>query len=501
MLLDDVVTALKSISLLQTLAIPLFVYTIWSCISSWYRLRHFPGPFLGAVSSLWLVKVWVSNQQGKGYENVNREYNSRLVRVGPNDLMTDDPDIIRHMNGVRSGYSRSNWYYPSRIDPYQRGLFNHTDNAVHDKLRAKVAHGFQGKMNISMEADVDQQVHELIQLIKSKYISKGDGPFKPIDMAMSVAYFTLDSFTKIAYGKPFGFLTTDSDVYSYIQTLEESVPPVVLASDLPLLGSIMFSPWILKLIGPKTTDKKGAGVILRLAKEVVAERFDNPEAKPKNDMLGAFIKAGCTQGECQTEVPFQLIAGSDTTATAIRATLLQLAANRQAYAKLQKEIDTAISDGRISSPITAEEGKHLEYLQAVIYEGLRMQVPFTGLLSKEVPPQGDTINGQFIPGGTRIGHNSCGMQLRADIFGEDVDVFRPERWLVADPARKAKMVQTTELVFGYGRWQCLGKSIAFMEMVKVYVEVCLSTLENISVFFGGMCELTKDLNRTVTATV
>lgn len=80
-------------------------------------------------------------------------------------------------------------------------------------------------------------------------------------------------------------------------------------------------------------------------------------------MLGAFVRHGVTQQECQIEVPFQLIAGSDTTATAIRGTMLHLGVTRHAYLRLQKEIDNAVAEGRISSPIRVEEAKKLEYLQ------------------------------------------------------------------------------------------------------------------------------------------
>jgi cytochrome P450 len=189
-------------------------------------------------------------------------------------------------------------------------------------------------------------------------------------------------------------------------------------------------------------------------------------------MLGAFIRHGVTQRECEIEVPFQIVAGSDTTATAIRGTMLHLAATRHAYVRLQQEIDAAVAEGRVSSPVTAEEGRKLEYLQAVIYEGLRMQIPFSGLIMKEVPPGGDKLeDGRWLPAGTRIAHNTLAVQRRRDIFGEDVDVFRPERWLGVDKERKQLMVQTTELVFGYGRWSCLGKPVAFIELNKVYVEV------------------------------
>lgn len=80
-------------------------------------------------------------------------------------------------------------------------------------------------------------------------------------------------------------------------------------------------------------------------------------------MLGAFVRHGVTQRQCEIEVPFQLVAGSDTTATAIRGTMLHLGVTRHAYTKLQEEVDTAVAEGRISSPITNEEAKKLDYLQ------------------------------------------------------------------------------------------------------------------------------------------
>ena len=36
-----------------------------------------------------------------------------------------------------------------------------------------------------------------------------------------------------------------------------------------------------------------------------------------------------------------------------------------------------------------------------------------------------------------------------------------------------KMEKIVELVFGYGRWSCMGKNVAYLEMDKVYFEVCI----------------------------
>ena len=107
----------------------------------------------------------------------------------------------------------------------------------------------------------------------------------------------------------------------------------------------------------------------------------------------------------------------------------------------------------------------------MILEGLRIHAPFTGLIAKQVPQGGDTVHGKFVPGGTRIAHNTWAVLRRTDIFGQDAELFRPERWLEGDSVKIELMQRTTDLVFGYGRWGCAGKSVAFLELNKIFVEV------------------------------
>jgi hypothetical protein len=90
---------------------------------------------------------------------------------------------------------------------------------------------------------------------------------------------------------------------------------------------------------------------------------------------------------------------------------------------------------------------------------------------KEVPPQGDTIHGHFVPGGTRVGHCFVAMERSEEIFGKDADVFQPGRWLGPDLDKRREMAQVVELVFGHGRWGCAGKPVAIMELNKIFVEV------------------------------
>lgn len=103
-------------------------------------------------------------------------------------------------------------------------------------------------------------------------------------------------------------------------------------------------------------------------------------------MLSSFIARGLTEKDVMIESVLQILAGADTTATAIRSILLHTMTNPHSYRTLQKEVDTALKDGRVTGEgvIKDSEAKELVYLQAVIKEGLRIWPPVTGSMS--LPP-------------------------------------------------------------------------------------------------------------------
>lgn len=167
------------------------------------------------------------------------------------------------------------------------------------------------------------------------------------------------------------------------------------------------------------------------------------------------------------------VAGSDTTTTAVQSILLAIILNPRVYKSLKLEIRIAVTQGLVSLPIQDAEARQLPYLHACIFEGLRKFPPLSQLRERMVPPEGDTIDGFQVPGGTFIGLNLWGCQLDG-VFGDDPEAYRPERWLTSDTARLKAMCQTHELIFGHGSTKCLGMPIAMMEMYKMIFEVHLS---------------------------
>lgn len=97
-----------------------------------------------------------------------------------------------------------------------------------------------------------------------------------------------------------------------------------------------------------------------------------------------------------------VIAGSETTATALSCILNYLLRDPAALARLQEEIR-----GHFGSyaEITALSTLRLRYLRAVILEGLRIYPPLPFGLPRVVPEGGDTVDGHFLPGGVSHTHH------------------------------------------------------------------------------------------------
>ncbi|KAI1382433.1 BcABA1, cytochrome P450 monooxygenase [Hypoxylon crocopeplum] len=460
----------SSSALLLLAGAVIIVSYLISAFATWYRLRHIPGPFLASFSYLWLARVAKSGEQFWIYRDMYKKYGP-LIRVGPNELSTDDPEVIKKMNGARSSYGRDPWYVAARFDPYHDNVFTLLEAGPHDKFKAKIAGAYGGRETPAIEPGINDQIISLLDLVRRKYLSSDDSSeYHPVEFAELISYYTVDVITRSAFGEEFGCLKTDSDVHGFLAGVKESWAGLAIALDVPYIRNILFSPLFLRFLGPKPTDTAGMGKLMGIAHDVVSKRFE-PDAKEKKDMLGSFVSHGLDRQECETEALFMIIAGFENTASVIRTTFLYLMTNPRVYQKFKGVIKEIVHTGQASSPITYEEAKKIPYLQAVIYEGIRMRPPAPGLYPKSVPPEGDVIHGKFIPGGTAIGMNTSAVMRSTELFGADADLFRPERFMEADEATRAEMERNAELVFGYGRWMCAGKPVAFMELNKIFFEL------------------------------
>lgn len=196
----------------------------------------------------------------------------------------------------------------------------------------------------------------------------------------------------------------------------------------------------------------------------------------RGDLLSMFLKAKeerpdfFDNGRVLVMAVSMAFAGSDTTGISLAAVFYYLIKNPQCYRKLLKEIDEAVRSGMIEDRpnglVAWTESQQLPYLDGCVKEAFRLH-PAVGLpLERVVPSQGADICGERIAGGTIVGCNAWVIHRRSEVFGGDVDVYRPERWLEANKEKRKEM-EGTMLHFGMGARTCIGKNISLLEIYKL----------------------------------
>lgn len=113
-------------------------YFTASILYAWFRLRHVPGPRVAGFSYLWVLKATASGQLAHIYNDLVKQY-GHLVRVGPELVVTDDPEVLRRMSGARSSYGKDAAYKATIRHPDHDSMFSVVDVPTHDQIKSKLA--------------------------------------------------------------------------------------------------------------------------------------------------------------------------------------------------------------------------------------------------------------------------------------------------------------------------------------------------------------------------
>ncbi|XP_019558089.3 cytochrome P450 4c21-like [Aedes albopictus] len=150
-------------------------------------------------------------------------------------------------------------------------------------------------------------------------------------------------------------------------------------------------------------------------------------------------------------------AGTDTSATEVSYTLLQLAMYPGYQQKVYEEIMEIYPEAE--PHITPESLKRLQYTEMVMNECLRLYPVAPHLL--RVNTEDITLCGARIPKGSMFGISIYTIQRRKNIWGPDADRFDPERF---SPERSAGRHPFAFLAFSGGSRNCVGARYAMISM-------------------------------------
>ncbi|MCJ1309751.1 hypothetical protein MMC25_003412 [Agyrium rufum] len=360
-------------------------------------------------------------------------YGSPLARIGPNTLLTDSPEATRQIVAFRSPYVRAPLFDTLRITPDTTNIVAERDPKQHKRLKQMMSTGYTGNNLHHMEDVTDKHIkHWLLRIHES--LQTEPRAASTFDIGRRIQYLTVDIITDLMLGNALGYLDSNRDVHDFLEDIKTGNMICQVFATLPELNRLFIAftrlPYIGQLALPKAKDKRGLGRIIGIIRDTLGVQ-DHESARDVKSLLRPYSHQDFHKDEVESALIVTLVAGSDTTTTAIQSTLLAIISNASVYHTLQAENDAAIALDSVSRPVRNSEMLHLAYLTACMLEGFRKHPPVAQLRERVVPPQGNTILGYNVPGGTYVGFNAWGLQLNP-LFGEDPEAFRPERWLTED---------------------------------------------------------------------
>jgi cytochrome P450 family 135 len=193
-------------------------------------------------------------------------------------------------------------------------------------------------------------------------------------------------------------------------------------------------------------------VDLLLYEEIRARRAD-PELTERDDIMSLLLQARHEDGspmsdeELRDELMTLLVAGHETTATALAWGLERLVRHPGKLERLREEA------------LAGED----EYLDAVAKETLRLR-PVLPIVTRRLTEPVE-IGGHRLPAGAKVAPCIYLIHRHASIYHPDPTAFRPERFL-EQPAGTY-----TWIPFGGGVRRCVGASFAVFEMKVVLAAI------------------------------
>lgn len=193
-------------------------------------------------------------------------------------------------------------------------------------------------------------------------------------------------------------------------------------------------------------------------------------------------------------------AGHETMTSTLISTFAMLGAHPEAQQRVAREVVVATPEESPRLGLLAyDDAVRLQLTQASIREAQRLHPVIGMALPRRVPAGGMAVHGLAIPPGTTVGCNPVSLHRSRDIFGDDADVFRPERWLGGagggnDEEEKIRAMERYNLIWGGGARTCPGRHLAEMLVSKIVpalvanfeVEVTMPPEEEIPYYFMAM---------------
>lgn len=216
-----------------------------------------------------------------------------------------------------------------------------------------------------------------------------------VDISNWLNYLTFDIVGDLALGEPFGCMA-NGGYHPFVSMIFDTAKANAMGN---FMNNFKFVSPLVKLMGKRELRRNMA--IIEMAAATTEKRIAlGPDAR-KDFMTYLLRKTkdgeGLTHPELLTNSRVLIVAGSETTATALCGLIFYLSRTPQAYRRLVEEIRSSFTS---EDQITMQTLEGLPYLNACLEEILRIYPP-----AADTPPRispGAEVGGYYIPEGVSL---------------------------------------------------------------------------------------------------
>ncbi|KAF9586756.1 hypothetical protein BGW38_000007 [Lunasporangiospora selenospora] len=423
-----------------------------------HPLARIPGNKLVASTYYFVGASTLSGRSHYGIPLAHKMY-GKVVRVAPEIVSVADKDMIREVL-VTGDYPKSILHEGLELNE-QHNLFSSRNKNFHKNRRRLVAPAFGLQYLRSLEPVMHTCIRSLItkidELLENPKMVKSKNKVLPkghIDMCSLLMRTAMDVIGETAFGQSF-------------KMIEDETHPVPhqMAKTLKRSMQQTFNPWM-KYLLPLDLSLADFG------EERVRVRKEAEESDRRSDLLQYLIDAqqherdegnGETGNEYEdmisgkltdkavvTETCVFLIAGSETSSTAMTFTLMFLVKNPDKLAKLREEIDLATASNDKGAIPAYDQLRNLPYLTGCINESLRLRPVAATVILAQTPQ----------------------LHLSEEYYPQ-AKKFIPERWIPGE-SPFPPVEDFTFYPFSAGTRNCVGKNFAMMEMRLILATLVLN---------------------------
>ncbi|KAK2049719.1 cytochrome P450 [Colletotrichum somersetense] len=467
-ILTNVVLQKAGIALL----VPIVGCSLWF-IASWQTspLRKYPGPVIAGWTNLWRLWQVISADYAPRVKRLHEKHGP-VVRLGPNLLDIDFPELVKVIYGTDGKWKKSDFYKNSStiIDgKIVYHMFSETNNAEHARLKRPVVRHYSVPSMLAMEPLMDQTIAEFCDHLERRFVDTGE----PCEFGDWLSYCAWDILGSVTFSRKFGYMDEGRDFDGTLAIGDQAIDYLGICGQMPWMDYLLDKNPVYPLGPPNLSN------VTRIAVESLTARLKGEDGfdPEKPDFLQYFVDSKATHPEAVDEgtiigyLLLNLIAGADTTAITMRALFYYCLKNPRIWQRLESEIVANIPG---DEPAPHAAARALPYLEAVCRETLRYHPAIGMTMERVVPESGLALpDGSVVPGGSLVGMNPYILGRNRSVYGEDADEYRPERWLRQehedDEAYRLRMRQwsAADIVFGGGSRICLGRNLSMMEIYKI----------------------------------